>query len=144
MSKLIEKHVVNNISAHILKYELGDKYQSAFCAARSMETALAKVKDDIMHHIHNQKGVFLVLLNLSVAFDTVNHNTLFNRLESEIGFTGKALDWYRSYFTGRTTCVFINDSFSHSLDMEYGLPQGSIVGTKSFTIYTIPIGRIIK
>ena len=47
-------------------------------------------------------------------------------------------------FTGRITCVLINDNFSDSLDMEYGLPQGSIVWLKSFTIYTIPIGRIIK
>ena len=144
MSKLIEKHVVNTISAHMLKYNLGEEHQSAYCAARSTETALVKVKDEIMNHIHNQKGVFLVMLDLSAAFDTVNHNILFNRLESEIGLTGKALDWFKSYFTGRTTCVLINDNFSNSLDMEYGLPQGSIVGPKSFTIYTIPIGRIIK
>ena len=77
MSKLIEKHVVNTISAHMLKYNLGEEHQSAYCAARSTETALVKVKDEIMNHIHNQKGVFLVMLDLSAAFDTVNHNILF-------------------------------------------------------------------
>ncbi|XP_071806978.1 uncharacterized protein [Asterias amurensis] len=97
-----------------------------------------------MGMIHNQKGVFLVLLDLSAAFDTVNHNVLFNRLECEIGITGTALEWFKSYFSGRTTQVLIDNTYSASHDMLYGLPQGSIVGPKSFTIYTIPIGRIIK
>ena len=94
-----------------------------------------------MGMIHNQKGVFLVLLDPSAAFDTVNHNVLFNRLEFEIGIT---LEWFKSYFSGRTTQVLIDNTHSASHDMLYGLPQGSIVGPKSFTIYTIPIGRIIK
>ena len=66
----------------------------------STETALLKVKSDIMGMIHNQKGVFLVLLDLSAAFDTVNHNVLFNRLECEIGITGTALEWFKSNFSG--------------------------------------------
>jgi len=123
---------------------LGDKYQSAYCALRSTETALLSVKDDIMQSIANQQGVFLVMLDLSAAFDTVNHATLFSRLESEIGLTGTALEWFKSYFTDRTTRVLINGEYSDFCHMQYGLPQGSIVGPKSFTIYTIPIGRIIK
>jgi hypothetical protein len=56
LSKLIEKHVVNNINAHMLKFHLGDEFQSAYSAARSTETALLKVKDEIMKSIHNRKG----------------------------------------------------------------------------------------
>ena len=144
LSKLIEKQVVNNIKDHMTLYDLGDDYQSAYCSGRSTETALLKVRDDMLKMIYNQKGVFLVMLDLSAAFDTVNHSVLCNRLENEIGVTGTALNWFKSYFSGRSTRVLINGKYSESKNMEYGLPQGSIVGPKSFTIYTIPISRIIK
>ena len=110
----------------------------------STETALLKVKDEIMGHVYNQKGVFLVLLDLSAAFDTVNHDLLLSRMSHEIGVTGVALDWLKSYFTGRTTTVVIDGVYSMAKTMDYGLPQGSILGPRSFTVYTIPIGRIIK
>ena len=97
-----------------------------------------------MHSIHNQRGVFLVLLDLSAAFDTVEHNILVTRMANEIGLTGTALAWYKSYFSNRSTKVSINDTFSSCHHMEYGLPQGSIVGPGSFKIHIIPIGRIIK
>ena len=97
-----------------------------------------------MHSIHNQRGVFLVLLDLSAAFDTVEHNILVTRMPNEIGLTGTALAWYKSYFSNRSTKVSINDTFSSCHHMEYGLPQGSIVGPGSFKIYIIPIGRIIR
>ena len=65
-------------------------------------------------------------------------------MKNEIGLTGTVLRWFTSYFSGQSTRVLINGTSSKSQDMEYGLPQGSIFGPKSFTIYTIPIGRIIK
>lgn len=144
LSKLIEKHVVNNINNHMLKYHLGEELQSAYMRGHSTETALLKVKDEIMGHVYNQKGVFLVLLDLSAAFDTVNHDLLLTRVSHEIGVTGIALDWLRSYFTGRSTSVGIDGIYSMAKTMDYGLPQGSVLGPRGFTIYTIPIGRIIK
>jgi hypothetical protein len=65
-------------------------------------------------------------------------------MANEVGLSGNALNWYRSYFTGRRTTVCINKTLSAPCDMDYGLPQGSIVGPGSFKIYTIPIGRIIR
>ena len=56
----------------MLAIDLGEEFQSAYCSSWGTETALLKVKDDILKLIHNQKGVFLVLLDLSSAFDTVN------------------------------------------------------------------------
>jgi hypothetical protein len=144
LSKLIEKHVVNNINKHMLKHQLGEELQSAYMRGHSTETALLKVKDEIMGHVYNQKGVFLVLLDLSAAFDTVKHDLLLSRMSGEIGVTGIALDWLKSYFTGRTTSVVIDGKCSMAKTMDYGLPQGSILGPRGFTVYTIPIGRIIK
>jgi retron-type reverse transcriptase len=141
---LIEKHVVSNINNHMLNHHLGEELQSAYLSGHSTETALLKVKDDIIRHIHNREGVFLVLLDLSAAFDTVDHGILLRRMSCEIGVTKRALDWLKSYFTGRSTRVLIDDVYSLEKSMDYGLPQGSIVGPRAFTIYTIPIGRIIK
>ena len=92
----------------MLKHHLGEELQSAYMRGHSTETALLKVKDEIMGHVYNQKGVFLVLLDLSAAFDTVNHDLLLSRMSHEIGVTGVALDWLKSYFTGRTTTVVID------------------------------------
>ena len=75
----------------MLMYNLGEPLQSAYRMAHSTETALLKVKNDIMTAIANRKGVFLVLLDLSAAFDTVDHNILLDRMEREIGITGTAL-----------------------------------------------------
>ena len=78
--------------------------------------------------------MFLVLLNLTAAFDTVNHDILFDRVEKEIGLTGTALKWFKLYFSGRTTSVCVNGrpTMSVNHDLEYGLPQGSTVGPLSF------------
>ncbi|XP_072042975.1 uncharacterized protein [Amphiura filiformis] len=84
LSKLIEKQAVKSLNDHMERNNLGEKLQSAYKKAHSTETALMRVKNDIMKCISNYKSVFLVLLDLSSAFDTVNHNMLINRLQSEI------------------------------------------------------------
>ena len=144
LSKVIEKHVVNTISNHMRECNLGEPLQSTYRTAHSTETALLKVKNDIMTSIYHREGVFLVLLDLSAAFDTVTHSILFDRMEYELGIKGTALMWLKSYFSGRTTSISINGAQSANCTLDYGLPQGSIVGPLSFTVYTIPIGRIIQ
>ena len=144
ISKLIEKHVFKCINEHMDNNNLGENLQSAYRPRHSTETALLHVKNNIMHSIHNQQGVFLVLLDLSAAFDTVEHSVLVSRMANEVGLRGIALEWYKSYFNNRTTKVCINDTFSDCHHMDYGLPQGSIVGPGSFKVYIIPIGRIIR
>jgi hypothetical protein len=144
ISKLIEKHVFKCINTHTDKYSLGEEFQSAYRSLHSTETALTHVKNTIMQHLHNQQGVFLVLLDLSAAFDMVEHSVLVRRMANEIGLRGTALEWYKSYFTGRTNRVCISDTFSVPHHMDYGLPQGSIVGPGSFKTYIIPVGRIIS
>jgi hypothetical protein len=144
LSKVIERIVVNSITKHMRENSLGEPLQSAYRTAHSTETALLKVKDDIMTSLHHRQGVFLVLLDLSAAFDTISHNILFKRMQQELGITGTALQWVKSYFSGRTTSVCINGCSSAKCPLDYGLPQGSIVGPVSFSIYTIPIGRIIR
>ena len=64
-----------------------------------METALLKVKNDIMESVYNRKGVYLTLLDLSAAFDTVNHKILFSRLANDLGIRGNVLKWISSYLS---------------------------------------------
>ena len=141
LSKVIERHAVDNIARYMSENNLGEPLQSAYRPAHSTETALLKVKSDIMEFVSQRKGVFLALLDLSAAFDTVNHKILLTRLANEMGFQGNVLKWISSYLSGRTTRVCIDDMFSERL--EYGIPQGSIVGPQQFTIYTIPIGLFL-
>ena len=86
-----------------------------------------------MKCLHNQQTV-IFLLDLSAAFDTVDHKILTKRTANEIGLTGNAVKWYESYFTRRTTKVCINGNVSEPQRMDFGLPQGSIVGPGSFKI----------
>ena len=76
----------------------------------------------------NGEVSMLVLLDLSAAFDTIDHNILLNRLEKRYGITGTALGWFRSYLTDRTQSVCINNQESDKLPLKYGVPQGSKLG----------------
>jgi hypothetical protein len=86
ISKLIEKVVTTQITNHVTSYALGEMYQSAYKANTSTETALLKVKSDILNAVDRQEVVLFVLLDLSAAFDTVDHKILLNRLHIRDSF----------------------------------------------------------
>ena len=85
------------------------------------------------------QGVFLVLLDLSSAFDTVSHNVLLNRMKNDLGIQGIVIQWFKSYLSCRTSRVCIDGHFSEPQPMDFGLPQGSIVGPLGFTLYVLPV-----
>ena len=143
ISKLIEKHACVTLTNHINKHCLAEELQSAYKQAHSTETALMKVKDDILTRLAQRQGVFLVLLDLSSAFDTISHDILMDRL-FDLGVRDRVLQWFKSYLSNRPSRVCINGVFSEPQTSEIGLPQGSIVGPLGFTIYVLPVGRIIR
>ena len=102
IGKLIEKAVTDQLNAHITNHNLMEPMQSAYRAGHSTETALVKVKADLLNAIDNKEVVCLVLLDLPVAFNTVDHHILLERLEKRFGFTGLVINWIRSYLTGRS------------------------------------------
>ncbi len=83
--------------------------------------------------------VILVLPDLSAAFDTIDHDLLLGILERQIGVTGTALTWFRSYLSGRTQSVHVNSKSSANHLLKYGVPQGSVLGIILFTTYTQPL-----
>ncbi|PIK35683.1 putative RNA-directed DNA polymerase from mobile element jockey-like [Apostichopus japonicus] len=124
--------------------ELQEKYQSAYTKLHSTETALIKVQSDIMHNIDDGKAVTLVLLDISAAFDTIDHSILLNRLRKMYGITGNALKWMTSYHQNRRQSVIIDNIKSAPLLLKYGVPQGSVLGPKLYTMYTKPLGDLIR
>ncbi len=86
----------------------------------------------------------LVLLDLSAAFDTIDHNILLNRLENFVGISGSALAWFKSYLSDRHQFVAVNEEVSYRSQVQYGVPQGSVLGPLLFTLYMLPLGNIIR
>ena len=93
-----------------------------------------KVQNDILNAIDNHQVTIMLLLDLSAAFDTVNHSILFNRLKNCVGVTSKALRWFKSYLLARSQSVVIDDATSESLGTKIGVPQCSVLGPLLFLI----------
>jgi hypothetical protein len=109
----------------------------------STETALLRIHNDIIGAIGERKVVLLVQLDLSAAFDTVNHECLVSILQ-ELGVSDTALQWFRSYLQCRQQAIYIKGTRSDIRDLSCGVPQGSVLGPILFTIYTISLGRLLR
>ena len=101
MSKLLEKVVASQLMPHLNRYNLFSNFQSAYRPGHSTETALLKVVNDLLLAMDEGKLSVLVLLDLSAAFDTIDHDILLHRLQHVFGIQGTVLSWFRSYLTKR-------------------------------------------
>ena len=144
ISKIIERIFAVRLHSHMSSNALGEVYQSAYKQYHSVETALLKVQNDLLLSLDQNQSVILVLLDLSAAFDTIDHNILLNRLRESIGITGEALKWFESYLSERTQSVNIDGTHSRQSKLSRGVPQGSVLGPILFTIYTMALGHLIR
>ena len=94
-----------------------EKLQSAYKKLHSTETALLRIHDDILRTVDRGCTVVSLLLDLSAAFDTVDHGLLLPRLNTRFGIKGKVLAWFKSYLTDRSQFVGINGSNSCHSDL---------------------------
>ena len=101
LSKVVEKAVVNQLNTHINSSNTSNQYQSAYRKFHSTETALLKIHSDIPASMDAGRVTALTLLDLSAAFDTIDHTILLSRLDDWFGVPGKALNWFKSYLTDR-------------------------------------------
>ncbi len=121
-----------------------EDFQSGFRPSHSTETALIRVTNDLL--LSSDRGCIslLVLLDLNAAFDTIDHNILLNRLEKSVGISGSALAWLKSYLSDRHQFVAVNEKVSYRSQVQYVVPQGSVLGPLLFTLYMLPLENIIR
>ena len=144
VSKIIEKCVADQLTAHIENNGLFSNVQSAYRSKHSCETATVKIVNDILIQMDKKSKVILVLLDLSAAFDTISHTKLIHRLQQDYGVTGKVLCWIESYLKNRTAMVKIGAVESETRPIAIGVPQGSILGPLLFILYTRDMQKIAE
>jgi hypothetical protein len=110
----------------------------------STETALLKTLDHIYTAADHSQPTALVSLDLSAAFDTIDHHTLLSRLHSSYGISGCAYNWIHSYLDGRSQSVVVGRHQSSPTTVSTGVPQGSVLGPLLFSIYISPAGHLIN
>ena len=144
ISKILEKVVASRIQSHLSSNSLSSSFQSAYRIFHSTETNLLKIHNDLILAMDRGEVTSLILLDLSAAFDTVDHSILLTRLQNWFGLDGLSLDWFSSYLSLRSQAVSINDSISAFSTLSCGVPQGSVLGPLLFTLYTTPLGSVIS
>ena len=97
-----------------------------------------------MNAVDRQEVVFLVMLDLSAAFSTIDHVMLLQHLQNNFGISGKSLQLLRSYLESRVYQVQIDGVLSDMHSLDFGVPQGSVLGPLDFIFYTSPVGNIIR
>ena len=100
--------------------------QSAYRPCHCTEIALLRINNDLLRATDQHQDVVLILLDMTVAFDTIDHQILLDRLSKRYGICGAALSWFASYLDGRSQRVVIKDSVSDPTTLECGVPQGSV------------------
>ena len=136
ISKLIEKCVHLQLTEHIEKNKLFPQLQSGYRKGHSCETAVLKIHNDVLMAMDKKNHVILMLVDLSAAFDTINHKSLLQRLKSVYRIDNVVLEWLESYLTNRTFRVSVNGTLSEEAELNIGVPQGSILGPLLFILYT--------
>ena len=131
------------ISEHITKYKLADTNQSAYKKHHSTETALLKISNDILLKLDQRNIVFLNFLDLSAAFDTLDHRIMLGRLERSFRIEGQALKWCQSYLADRRVKVTINRYFSEIIELHCSTLQGSTIGPRMYSDYVRPLGHLL-
>ena len=113
ISKILEKIVSIQINKHLSTNKLLESHQSAYRKHHNTETALLKIFNDLLLSADQKKISVLVLLDLSAAFDTIDHTILVERLRTTFGFDGTVLNWFKSYLSDRTQSVLLIMSHPH-------------------------------
>ena len=140
LSKVFEKVVCLQLTEHLNTYGKFAPNQYGFRKYHSTEYATLELIDRLSQDVSNEDDPFTIFIDLSKAFDTLNHEILLHKLE-RIGIKNNKLDWFRSYLSDRSQYVDMNGTLSDTLYITTGVPQGSILGPILFLIYINDISK---
>ena len=122
LSRILEKIVLHKLLAHLQENNLCNYFQSAYRTGHSTETALLRVVNDFLNAMNEAKIFVLLLLDLSAAFNTIDHHILLSRLKTAFGIRSTALQWFRSYLLDINQCVVVNNSSFSTSPLMFGVP----------------------
>lgn len=142
ISKILERLFLSRFQPHVTSSPNFNDMQSAYRPHHSTETALIYTLDSIYRTADNSQSTLLVALDLSAAFDTIDHPVLLSRLSTSFGVSGTALSWLKSYLSNRYQTVRMGQSSSPEVLLTTGVPQGSVLGPILFSVYISPVGQI--
>ena len=140
--KILERLIYDQMMSFIKKHSILFIYQYGFRKGHSATLALIDIVDNIKSHIDNKEFGIGIFLDIRKAFDTVTHSILFQKLE-HYGFRGHSLNLIKSYMTERYQYCKINNHKSKTLPINYGVPQGSVLGPLLFLLYVNDIQNCI-
>ena len=143
LSKIIERAMLDQLVAFLEEVGVVPRYHSAYRKLHSTETASCKIHGDLVSNTCHGKASLFGSLDLSAAFDTVDHQILLSDF-SDCGVEGTALSLLESYLKNREQCVVIGESRSEPTTLQYGVPQGSVIGPVLFTVYTGTLAFLLE
>ena len=143
IAKILEKLVLSHVFSYLNSHNLYSTCQSAYRPGNSTETPLLIVAYDLFLSLNKGNISVLGLLELSSAFDTIDHPILVHRLHTDFGYTDTVLQWFSSCLTDRTHYVSLSNHCSAFAPVNSGVPQGSVLGPILFTMYIKPLSVII-
>ena len=144
LSQLPERLISNRLLLHLNSFQSIPRFQSAYRKFHSTETALLRIHNDLLLAMEHRHVSALVFLDLSAAFDTVDHNILLTRLSLNFGICSSALSLLSSYLSERTHSVRVGSNETSPSLVSTGVPQGSVLGPLLFTLYTTPLSYLLR